>query len=273
MNRILFFVHYNKYNGLSRHVIYLLKNIRGLYSRIVVVSNSPLSGEQNTELSKSCDEILVRENKGFDFGAWKDALLKDGWEKLSQYDNLTLMNDSCFGPIFDLENIYREMEQKDIDFWGLTNNKNDRFGIPGTNGPVPDYVQSYFICFKRHVVDSVPFKTFWENVRYEKKLEKVIQNYETRFTKILTTAGFNSGVFLDKVNFPKIKSDLAVRRPDLCLQFKVPFLKIRSFLSFPCPKYVITILENNTSYPLSIVFDYLNQIYDPDTMLFIQDKL
>lgn len=273
MNRILYFVHYHKYGGLSDHVIYLLKNVRVLYARIVVILNSPLSETQRDKLSEFCDEILLRENKGFDFGAWKDAILKDGWEELSQYDNLTLMNDTCFGPVFDLEDIYLRMEEKDIDFWGLTNNKNDKFGMPGTHRPIPEHIQSYCICFKQRVVSSESFKAFWENVKYENKIEKVIQEYETQFTKTLTKAGFRYSVFFDKADFPEIKSDLAVRRPDLCLKFKVPFLKVKSFLSFPYPKYIITLLQENTSYPISIVFDYLNQIYDPDTMLFIQDKL
>jgi rhamnosyltransferase len=216
---------------------------------------------------------LVRENKGFDFGAWKDAIKKDGWEKISQYDNLTLMNDTCFGPLFDLESIYLDMERSDIDFWGLTNNKNDRFGMPKTHRPIPEHIQSYFICFKQKVITSLFFKNFWENIKYENKLEKIIQNYETQFTKMLTKVGFKYSVFLDKSDFPDIKSDLAVRRPDLCLKFKVPFLKIRSFLSFPYPGYIISLLRENTNYPVSIIFDYLNQIYDPDTMLFIQNKL
>jgi rhamnosyltransferase len=273
MNRILYFVHYNQYNGLSDHVIYLLKNIRTLYTRIVVISNSPLSDERYNKLSEFCDEILIRENKGFDFGAWKDALLKDGFEKLAKYNNLTLINDTCFGPLFDLETIYLDMEQKDIDFWGLTNNKNDKFGMPKTHKPIPEHIQSYFICFKQKVVNSDSFKAFWENIKYEDKIEKVIQKYETQFTQILIKAGFRYSVFLDKAGFPEIKSDLAVRRPDLCLKFKVPFLKVKSFLSFPYPKYIIKLLQENTCYPVSIIFDYLNQIYDPDKMLFIQDKL
>jgi rhamnosyltransferase len=274
MNRIIYFVHYNKYNGLSNHVLYLLKNIRALYVRIVVISNSPLYEEQASQLSKVCDEILVRENKGFDFGAWKDAILEDGWEKLSQYDNVTLMNDSCFGPLFDLENIYLAMEQKDIDFWGLTNYKNEKTGILGINKP-PEHIQSYFICFKKNVVSSDPFKTFWENVEYEKQIEKVIRNYEIQFTKILIKAGFKYSVFLDKSLFPSIKSDhlIAFSRPDLCLKFKVPLLKIKAFLYFPNPEYIIKLLVKNTNYPVSVIFNYLNQIYDPGTMLLIQDKL
>jgi rhamnosyltransferase len=274
MKRILFFVHYNKYNGLSPHVIYLLKNIRGLYTRIVVVSNSPLSSGQNAELSEFCDEILVRENKGFDFGAWKDALIKEGWENLSQYDNLTLMNDTCFGPLFELEKIYLDMEQKDIDFWGLTNYGNKGYGrIPGTNKPVPEHIQSYFICFKKKVVNSGVFITFWKNVKYERQVEKIIQKYETQFTKILIKAGFKYSVFLDQVVFPEIRTDLAFTRPDLCLNHMVSLLKIKSFFDFPCPEHIIKILEENTSYPIPLIFDYLNQMYEPDITLFTQSKV
>jgi rhamnosyltransferase len=58
MNRILYFVHYHKNNFLSEHVIYLLKNVRALYTRIVVISNSPLSAEQRKKLADFCDEML-----------------------------------------------------------------------------------------------------------------------------------------------------------------------------------------------------------------------
>jgi hypothetical protein len=232
----------------------------------VVISNSLLSSEQREKLADFCDEILVRENKGFDFGAWKDAILRDGWEKLADYDSLTLMNDTCFGPLFNLENIYLDMEQK--DFWGLTNYRNEKTVMSRINRP-PDHIQSYFMCFKKNVINSDSFKIFWGNVKYEKQVKKVIQNYETQLTKILTKSGFTYSVFLDKSAFPGIKPDhlIAFSRPDLCLKFKVPFLKTKIFLNFPYPEYVITFLKKNTNYPVSIIFDYLNQIYDPGTMV------
>ncbi|MDR0401223.1 MAG: rhamnan synthesis F family protein, partial [Treponema sp.] len=201
MNRTLYFVHYNKLNGLAEYVIYLLKNIRAVYGRIVFVSNSPLCEEQRNRILEFSDEILVRENRGFDFGAWKDALLKDGWENISRYDSITLMNDSCFGPLFDIENMYLDMEQKDIDFWGLTNHRNDKHGMPGTNRPIPEHIQSYFICFNRKTAESEAFKRFWRNMKNENNIEKVIQNYETRLTGILTGAGYKYSVLLDAYNF------------------------------------------------------------------------
>jgi rhamnosyltransferase len=274
MDRILYFVHYNKYNGLSDHVLYLLRTVRLLYTKVMVISNSPLSGEQSNKLSEVCDEILIRENKGFDFGAWKDAILKDGWEKLASYDNLTLMNDTCFGPLFDLEMIYLKMEQKDIDFWGLTNYRKDKHGIHAITKPA-DHIQSYFLCFNKNVINSDPFKIFWWNVKYKNRVGEVIRNYETRFTRILVRSGFRYSVILDKAAFPNIEPDhlIAFSRPDLCLKFRIPFLKIKSFLYFPHPKYIIKLLRENTNYPVSAIFDYFNQIYNPDTTLFIQDKL
>jgi rhamnosyltransferase len=110
MKRILFFVHFNKCGGVSRYVPWLLENVRLVYKRIVFISNSPLSAQCRSELAPLCDALFERENKGFDFSAWKDGMLKEGWDELSLYDSVTLMNDSCFGPLFDLEPVYRQMQ-------------------------------------------------------------------------------------------------------------------------------------------------------------------
>ena len=40
MERLLLYVHYNKFNFISGHVLYQLEKIRPLYSRVVFISNS-----------------------------------------------------------------------------------------------------------------------------------------------------------------------------------------------------------------------------------------
>ena len=42
MERLLLYVHYNKFNFISGHVLYQLEKIRPLYSRVVFISNSHL---------------------------------------------------------------------------------------------------------------------------------------------------------------------------------------------------------------------------------------
>jgi rhamnosyltransferase len=239
----------------------------------VFISNSPISDEQRDKLNGLYDTLIARENKGFDFGAWKDALFQEGWDKLECYDNVTLMNDTCFGPLFDLGTVYANMEQQKIDFWGLTNYKDVKHNLRGTHTPILEHIQSYCICFNKNIIQSIPFQTFWKNVVYETEAKRVIAKYEIQLTSILARAGYTYTVFIDAARFPNINYDIAIRRPDLCINNNNPFLKMRSFLSFPYQKYIIKLVQEKTDYPVSLIYDHCTEIYEPDISLSIANKL
>ena len=114
--RVLIFVHFNPYGSLSSHVLYTLEHIKDCYTKVVFVSNSPLSLEHKENLRPLCCKIMERPNFGFDFGAWKDALLEMGWNEIVKFDTLTIMNDTCFGPLYEFKPIIEEMEESGIDF-------------------------------------------------------------------------------------------------------------------------------------------------------------
>jgi rhamnosyltransferase len=275
MNRILYFVHYNRYDGLAEYVLYLLEHIKHVYSRIVFVSNSSLSGEQNKKIAKLCDTVILRENKGFDFGAWKDALLRAGWDVLSEYDSLTLMNDTCFGPLFDLEQVYKKMEGQGADFWGLTNCQYTECGMPGTDGPIPEHIQSYFLCFNKNVIQSSEFQTFWNAVEYKTNVDEVIQEYETQLTGILRKAGFKYTNLYDTAIYSITiwHPNHANKHTDICIKNNVPFVKIKAFTEFSSPEYIIKLIQEKTAYPVSLIYDYFTELYPPNTSLLIEDKL
>ena len=89
-------------------------------------------------------------------------MLKYGFDKLSSYDTVTIMNDTCYFPIFDFKNHFINMENnRNLDFWGASIHKATNIGMPGTNGPVPEHIQSYFICFRKKLVNSDVFIKFW----------------------------------------------------------------------------------------------------------------
>ena len=50
MQRLLLYVHYNKFNFISGHVLYQLEKIRPLYSRVVFISNSQLPEDVKSNL-------------------------------------------------------------------------------------------------------------------------------------------------------------------------------------------------------------------------------
>ncbi len=273
MNRILFFVHYNKYNDLEDYVVYLLEHIKHLYTRIVFISNSHISVEHTDKLSGLYHSLFQRENKGFDFGAWKDALIQEGKDNLAAYDSVTLMNDTCFGPLFSMDAVYEKMEGLDCDFWGMTNRKASKYGMPGTDGPIPEHIQSYFLCFNNNVLILPAFWQFWENVQYEKEVEKVIQKYETKISGILQNMGFKPAVFFDTLSVDIMSlQDVAHNRPYLIFEEKMPLLKIKAFVNFLIPSYIINLIRNKTNYPFHLIYDYFTHIYDPNFTLFLGEK-
>ena len=107
-NNILFYVHYNKFNKLSDHVIFQLTAMRPIYQEIYLISNSKLEAFDLKKLSEKglYDQFLQRENSGYDFSAWSEGIEKYGYDKLATFDNLTIMNDTCFGPFWDFESTF-----------------------------------------------------------------------------------------------------------------------------------------------------------------------
>jgi rhamnosyltransferase len=251
----------------------MLTHIKYIYNRIVFISNSAISEKQKYKIAALCDTIIIRENKGFDFGAWKDALIKEKWDKLATYDNLTIMNDTCFGPICDLATVYAQMENQTTDFWGLTNCLELKNGGAGIDSYVPEHIQSYFMCFNKNVIKSSAFQIFWNNIKYETDIMTVIKKYEIKFTQILNNAGFTHAVFIDTALFPKIKHYITYSYPDLVIDNNIPLVKIKSLLAFQNPKYIIKLIQNKTNYPVSLIYDYFTNLYTPNTSLLIGEKL
>ena len=107
MKRLLLYVHYNRENALSQHVVFQLNALKESYDRIVLISNSKLAASSVARLP--VDDFLQRKNVGFDFKAWSDGMVEIGFETLKQFDTVTIMNDTTFGPIFDFNHILTKM--------------------------------------------------------------------------------------------------------------------------------------------------------------------
>ena len=79
---------------------------------MVFISNSQLPEDVKSNLVAQhlVDDILERQNSGFDFAVWRDGMKTVGFDQLAHFDSVTLMNDTCFGPFWDLEPIYQQFE-------------------------------------------------------------------------------------------------------------------------------------------------------------------
>lgn len=228
MNRILLYIHYNKFDEVSEHVLYQLEQIKPLFSRVILLSNSHLEKNYMRKLEMiGITEIIQRANIGFDFAAWRDGMEYVGFDHLEKYDSVTLMNDTCIGPLWPLEPYFRSFESAiDCDFWGMTNFKKTKY--------FREHVQSYFVSYSREVVSSKVFKSFWMNVKSYDNVRQVIDNYETKFTSELKRTGFNYQVVfntLGEKSDDMLHPDFSYYRPFDILNHRVPFLKIKALQS------------------------------------------
>ncbi len=262
MNRVLLYVHFNKNDRLSEYVVYQLIQMRKLFDEIVFISNSSLPNDDKRRIGDVCDGVLIRKNSGYDFAAWRDGIKMIGWSKLSKFDSITLMNDTCFGPVYPMDNVYKKMENMDIDFWGITDHAASPDGMPGSNDPIPSHIQSYMTVYNRNVVGSKIFHDFWNNVNDHQDVTEVIRRYETQLTRILKKAKFTYKVLFNTEEYSKIHKILLYNYSELLplilIRNSVPLLKIKSFKHTPARliKYEL----RKTSYPLELVDGHLKLV-------------
>lgn len=149
----------------------------------------------------------------YDFGSWALLIEKLGWDAISHYDELLLINDSIYGPMFDLAPICNAMTVSNCDFWGMTASRQIRF-----------HLQSYFLAFKQPVIADQVFRDFWKNIEKQENHQQIVIKYEIGLSKILTRRGYknqaviSSPAHLNPTSYP-IK----------LLSLNVPFVKVKCF--------------------------------------------
>jgi lipopolysaccharide biosynthesis protein len=197
MNRICIFAHYDRDNTIDDYVIYYLESLKTVASKLIFVTTSKID-PNDLRLKALCDEVIVRDNTGYDFVSWKKGL--DGISDLSDFDELIICNDSVYGPLYPLNPIFEKMTSHDCDFWGMTQSNDIAF-----------HLQSYFLVFKKKVIYSKPFMDFWKTMQIEKDKKEIIRKYEVGLTQTLVSAGFRSCAYASLSLFSPKMVDVMLR--------------------------------------------------------------
>lgn len=192
MRRIIFYLFYDREGVVDDYVTYKLAALRQYADHIFVVSNSPLTPSSRSRLNEVADTVWVRENTGFDVGAYHDAMVAVGPELLAQYDELILMNYTFFGPVYPFEPLFARMDALDLDFWGVTSHGPTR--LEGPDAPdevIPRHLQTQWIAVRRSMFMSPVWADYWDDVpaRITSYQQSIIQ-FEGTFTTYFERHGF-----------------------------------------------------------------------------------
>lgn len=271
MNRLLLYVHYNKYDALSSHVLFQLEKMRPLFSDVLFITNSQLSQTDKEKLlsAQLVTDVLQRENEGFDFVAWRDGMKRIGWDNLAVYDSVTIMNDTCFGPLWDIATYYERYEADEaVDFWGMTNHRQTK--------RFKEHLQSYFICFKQQVVQAPAFHQFWSTVKSYEIVQDVIDYLESPVTNNFVDAGFRYQAVFDTTEADTHHMplpDFSYYNVAQILEHRVPFVKVKALDgNQQQASFVIDRIAQVSDYPTELIVEHMSRVFYPTSNYLLRYK-
>ena len=111
------------------------------------------------------DGVLIRENGGYDFGAWADMLrcFPECWKA----ERLYFVNDSILGPFQSLDPIISSIRDRNAGFFALSECS---YG--------PYHAQSFFFGWNETNLSSPYLRDFWDQVVNKSEKNSVIESYE-----------------------------------------------------------------------------------------------
>lgn len=249
-SRIAIFALYDPHGIADNSVLYFLEQARPFFKKLLVVVNGSLSDKSKDDLSKIVDEILVRENEGYDAWAYKTGIDRLGWEHIEQYDQLTLFNSTNFGPLYPLNEMFEVMDFKNLDFWGITSNQETG---------VKEHIQSYWISVNKTMLRSKEFKNYWDNLPAINSYLDAIFKHKVIFTDFFAEKGFQWGVYVSNQNID-LSNQLLYNPLELIKDYRCPILKKRCFFN----NYHYT-LSHNSGEEVPRAFDYIKNNLDYNT--------
>ncbi len=182
MKRAILLAHYDRDGIIDPYVIAAAEEYRRFADKLVLVSAS--AKVLPPELYSVVDEFVPRDNVGYDFGSWRAGLEAIG--TVSDFDEIICVNDSVYGPLFDLAPAITSPQHRDADFWGMTISEQQQV-----------HVQSWFFAVRSRVIESETYRNFWASVGGDLPKNQLIAQFEIGFSAALRDAGYHMAAVYD----------------------------------------------------------------------------
>lgn len=204
---------------LPETLLYLLRGLKEVVDNIVLVGDCPVLPDEVEKLRGVVSVAKFERHCQYDFGSYRRGLelaRAEGLLDASLADELVMMNDSCYGPVYPFAESFAAMSSRACDFWGMTPYR----AIGGL------HLQSYFYVFRRRIIDSGRLDGFLERVKGRIERDKVIVMFELRLTEYLRGEGFTWDSF---VPLDVLAGGSPTKHPlTLCRKYRMPLLKAKA---------------------------------------------
>lgn len=195
MNRLGIYVIYDSDKIINEYIEKVLAGLDPYMKKLIVVCNFTEEKSGLGYIEKYADEIKYRENIGFDAGAYKDVFqeLYDSGEN-HKFDEIFFANDSFYGPVDSFDSVFSWMGKTDCDYWGLTRYPGGTY----EGMEISPHIQSYFMCFRKDVINSRAFYDFWIDMEYPETFIDAVFHFEFQLNRALEESGFVGIAYTDR---------------------------------------------------------------------------
>ncbi len=212
--RLTILAGYDKQSIIDPYVKTIIKDLKKNSSKVIAVFD--FENTRNLKPEKGVETIFKKHGE-YDFGSWKIGL-ESVKKELKNYDELVLVNDSCF-PMGGLKPVFSKMKSKKCDWWGLYQVSHNGFSA---------YNISFFQVFKKQVFNNKYFLDFFKNVKKQPSIKEVVKEYEVGLSHFLRKKGLEYKSYV-----PKLFTQDPVNGKDAlrdAIKYEVPMIKKRMFV-------------------------------------------
>ena len=264
MRRMAIFVFYDFEGIVDEYVKYLLQSLMTVAEKIVIVSNGKLDIKGRKEFEIFTKYVYERDNRGYDAGAYKDTftvyLKNEEWEK---WDEVIMLNDTFYGPIYPWQEVFEKMDRQNVDFWGMTKQEKYKW-YDGTI--LPPHIQSYFLAVRKKILVSDTFKEFWINMDYSEELLDAVLNFEVRFTNYFSKHNYKYITYVDVM-----RSDFLIDKTELPYEYyimelltitRMPLVKRKALtiLNFEKALKTFQCMSQYTEYDIELIKKHMERL-------------
>jgi lipopolysaccharide biosynthesis protein len=248
----------------DEYVLLMLKDLKENCSKLILVCNGLLTLDSRKLVEQIGLMVLVRDDIGFNAWAYKEVFEYFGWDALAQFDEVALVDYTLFGPMYPLSLMFKEMDGRDLDFWGVICHNGSDFDRShfDASSQMPLHIQDSFLVLRKHLIQSPEFKQYWQNLPMFNTKVDALKGFSTLFTRFFETKGFTWQVYIDTRDYKEGSSNPLLLAPlELIRDRRCPFIS-RNMFSVDYSYF----LASNNGESTNEVIDYIknNLNYDVD---------
>jgi lipopolysaccharide biosynthesis protein len=189
MKRAFLLAHFDRDGIIDPYVVAAAREYRRFADALILISVSATT--LPNDLVGIVDTFIPRENSGYDFGSWRAGL--QALPAPTDFDEIICVNDSVYGPLFDLASALESPRIATADFWGMTVSEMSH-----------RHVQSWFFAMRSSVIRSTLFNDFWHSCSTDLPKNEIIMQRELGLSNAIQQSGFGLAAIYDGRSEPLV---------------------------------------------------------------------